>query len=393
MEYITTKEASAKWGISTIRITVLANEGRIPGAQRLGRSWLIPATATKPPELKACHSGSARKKTFENNDFSFPLYHFRPDWSDIKESHLNAQQRGLLQAEAAVLECRFADAYLLLESILRAPDDPVTESGCLLNAGICCIALNRPDDFSRIYLRLQALLSGDVPHRNDLAIIFDCLNTYVATLESIAASDTCNTDIHSQCLPLMCMMTGYTQLAKEAMVPDSADTTMLELMLRLLQNTSAVIIEMLRMYLLGIYSLRGDMAAAKKHAELAVQIAYENKLYFPLVTYYPYNAPLLSPILKQYPKEFRNHCNSLISQYETNSSDFFAAISEHPVISNLNDSDSPYINAVLMGFSNALIAEKLGVSQHTVNRRLTRLCENFGVSSKKELREYLHKYM
>ena len=30
MEYISTKEASAKWGISTTRITILANEGRIP---------------------------------------------------------------------------------------------------------------------------------------------------------------------------------------------------------------------------------------------------------------------------------------------------------------------------------------------------------------------------
>ena len=57
MEYITTKEASEKWGISTTRITILANQGRIPGAQRLGKSWLIPASATKPSTGRTCSFG------------------------------------------------------------------------------------------------------------------------------------------------------------------------------------------------------------------------------------------------------------------------------------------------------------------------------------------------
>lgn len=394
MEYITTKEASAKWGISAIRITVLAKEGRIPGAQRLGRSWLIPAGATKPPELKADHSGLARKEKTETNNFSFPLYHFRPDWSYIKEAQLSEQQQRLLSVESAVLECRFEDAYPLLESILHAPDDIITEIGSLWNAGICCIGLNKPKVFSRIYFRLQMLLSEDFPHRDDLAIILDILKTYVETIGSSAKNSAFNTNIHEQCLPLMCLQNGYALLSKEAMTSNTADTNLLEINLRFLETTSAVIVmEMMHIYLLGIYYLRQDLESAKEHAEAAVRIAFENKFYFPLVTYYRYFTPVLSSILEQYPEEFQNHCRELILQYEKNFTAFFSSINEYAVISKLTDVDYPYVYAVLMDLTNTAIADKLGISLQTVKRRLEGVYEKLGVNNKKELKNYLHNYM
>lgn len=48
MNFITTAEASKKWGISTRRITTLCNEGRVEGAECIGRTWFIPLDATKP---------------------------------------------------------------------------------------------------------------------------------------------------------------------------------------------------------------------------------------------------------------------------------------------------------------------------------------------------------
>lgn len=48
MEYISTKEASLKWGISERRIRVLCSENRIEGAFSLGKIWNIPKNAEKP---------------------------------------------------------------------------------------------------------------------------------------------------------------------------------------------------------------------------------------------------------------------------------------------------------------------------------------------------------
>ena len=48
MEYITVSEAAQKWGVTTRRVQMLCNDGRIKGAVRFGPVWKIPATAVLP---------------------------------------------------------------------------------------------------------------------------------------------------------------------------------------------------------------------------------------------------------------------------------------------------------------------------------------------------------
>ena len=49
---ITVREAALRWGITERRILTLCNEGRIIGAVKEGRSWLIPADAKKPSDRR-----------------------------------------------------------------------------------------------------------------------------------------------------------------------------------------------------------------------------------------------------------------------------------------------------------------------------------------------------
>lgn len=50
MEYLTTVEMSAKWNITSRRIGVLCAEGRVAGAVKKGKTWLIPSDAVKPAD-------------------------------------------------------------------------------------------------------------------------------------------------------------------------------------------------------------------------------------------------------------------------------------------------------------------------------------------------------
>lgn len=52
MEYLTTVEMSEKWNISSRRIGVLCANGRIDGAIKKGKTWLIPADAKKPVDAR-----------------------------------------------------------------------------------------------------------------------------------------------------------------------------------------------------------------------------------------------------------------------------------------------------------------------------------------------------
>ena len=61
MDYMTLKEASEKWGISTRMINYYCTEGRIPGAVKMASDpvavkiatvWLIPKEAEKPVDRR-----------------------------------------------------------------------------------------------------------------------------------------------------------------------------------------------------------------------------------------------------------------------------------------------------------------------------------------------------
>ena len=52
MEYLSISQTAEKWGISTRRIQILCNEGRIPGAMRIGSVWAIPENAEKPKDAR-----------------------------------------------------------------------------------------------------------------------------------------------------------------------------------------------------------------------------------------------------------------------------------------------------------------------------------------------------
>lgn len=52
MDYISIKQLSEKWGISTRRIQILCRDGRIPGAMRIGNTWAVPTDAEKPKDAR-----------------------------------------------------------------------------------------------------------------------------------------------------------------------------------------------------------------------------------------------------------------------------------------------------------------------------------------------------
>jgi len=48
MDYFTSIEMPKVWGISSRREPLLCSEGRVPGAEKKGKTWLIPKDAKKP---------------------------------------------------------------------------------------------------------------------------------------------------------------------------------------------------------------------------------------------------------------------------------------------------------------------------------------------------------
>lgn len=50
MQYLTTAQMAKKWNISQRRVSLYCKDGRIPGAEFKGKTWLIPEKAVKPED-------------------------------------------------------------------------------------------------------------------------------------------------------------------------------------------------------------------------------------------------------------------------------------------------------------------------------------------------------
>ena len=48
MDYMTLKETAEKWNVTPRQVNYLCSAGRIPGAVKLARVWLVPKNADKP---------------------------------------------------------------------------------------------------------------------------------------------------------------------------------------------------------------------------------------------------------------------------------------------------------------------------------------------------------
>ncbi len=50
MNFLTTKEMSEIWNITPRRISLLCSQGRVEGAVKKGKTWLIPEDTKKPED-------------------------------------------------------------------------------------------------------------------------------------------------------------------------------------------------------------------------------------------------------------------------------------------------------------------------------------------------------
>ena len=66
MDFMTIKEASVKWNLTTRRIQTLCATGRIPGTERFGTAWMIPKDAVKPTDARIKNGKYIKNKSDES---------------------------------------------------------------------------------------------------------------------------------------------------------------------------------------------------------------------------------------------------------------------------------------------------------------------------------------
>ena len=142
--YLSIREAAEKWGVSERRINQYCIEGRIPGAQKVGRAWTIPTGARKPEDPRQnrrkaapAMSGSAVGGTLLDHTNFMPLMNtpFQPGHClEAVEAMAAGPQRDIALAEYHYFCGQPEAAVREAEAYLSSPDMGARFSASLLYA-------------------------------------------------------------------------------------------------------------------------------------------------------------------------------------------------------------------------------------------------------------------
>ena len=150
MEYMTVREAAEKWGVSERRINQYCAEGRIPGAERFGGAWAIPAGAEKPGDPRKQKTQTAppsAKQAPELFPGFMPLMNtpFCPGCCKETIARMEAgPKKDIALAEYHYFSGQAEKAMQETEGYLTAADGGIRLSACLIFA-YACLSMGRID--------------------------------------------------------------------------------------------------------------------------------------------------------------------------------------------------------------------------------------------------------
>lgn len=127
MDYISTREAAEKWGVSLRHVQRLLHENRIKGARKYGVSWMIPVSSEKPEDPRKMPADRVAAGTAMRTDGAealFPLLYLRG--GDIAQAYAfckNNTERTLLDAVLAYIRGDARLAYSLALPVYQATND------------------------------------------------------------------------------------------------------------------------------------------------------------------------------------------------------------------------------------------------------------------------------
>ena len=164
--YLSVREAAEKWGVSERRINQYCSEGRIPGAEKIGKSWVIPADADKPGDPRKRKNQSVSHKT-PNVPELFPGFmpllntRFEPGrCMETIEKMKAGPKKDIAMAEYRYFSGQAEKAMQDTEVYLTSTDGAIRLSACWIFA-YSCLTAGRIDHARHALQEIQNTLDAN----------------------------------------------------------------------------------------------------------------------------------------------------------------------------------------------------------------------------------------
>jgi len=406
MDYLKIDEVAAQWGISTRRLQTLCAEGKIGGAVRFGRAWMIPKDAQKPIDGRTKQGRADHSRQLNAN---LPMPRKTPF---LYMTDLYAKPGGAEQAIEALADNHEAQVLFAAEiAYSRGEIDKVYESAnyllqkhsgfyAVLSAGmllaLCAIWRGDLNMWRKAKIHISEAAAKD---DNDREIITLCICAVDSMLYDVKDFPEwfkigCFELLHKDSLPAAKVyyakyiyatahglaaqtyeMEGMKGLSLMGLLPAT-----IEPMISQSMADEAVITEIyLRMICAVAYHYSKNDQQALRHIDKAIALALPDKLYGILAEYCRTLGSLIEMRLKAIDETAWNAVNELSKVYVENWSKLGSRITGRQIIENLSKQNREIARLAAFKLSDAEIAARMNMSIPGVKQAIRTIKQRSGL--------------
>lgn len=405
MKYISVKQASEQWGVSTRRVQDLCNRGKIPGAQRWERTWMLPADTVYPCAREGqTQRPMPRKTPFLNMT---DLYHQPGCARKVAEGLAHQPEaQALFEAEMAYCRGDMSGVYEKAQLFLSQQSDfyAIIAGGMLLS--LCAMWKGDMELFHKAKVHIC-----QAPCHNDLDR--SILELTIAAVD-LSIRDTrafpdwffrgCFSVLPGDAYPaakvyyIKYLMVYAQELAMDKVYMDGVSGMALmktlphivEPFIAQAMVEKTVLVELyLRLMAAVVYHNGGDQARATEHIDKALALALPDRLLGPLAEYRRQLGYLLDDRLALVDPEALKELKRLHKKLHAGWTRLHNEVLQKQVSVELAPREREVARLAAFGCSDGEIAQRLGLSKFTVKSLISMVKNKTGAIKRAELVDFI----
>ena len=403
MNFLKIEEIATKWGISPRAVQLLCKEGKISGATRFGRAWMIPEDAERPIDRRT-REGRVLDEENQPLPRKTPFLcmtdlYSTPGTADEASLSLanHHEAKVLFEAEVAYARGEIDKVYAIASYLLGKHSDfyAVISAGMLLAQ--CAIWRGDLELW-----RAAKMHISEAPARND--VDRDIMLFAICAVDTMLYNVTdfpewfrigCFEPLHKDALPAArvyyakylytaaygvamgeFLLEGMDGLSLMRVLPSA-----IEPMISQARADNSLVCELcLRMNCAAMYHNGGDDEQAIRHIDRAIALALPDKLYGVLSEYCRVMDSLLEQRMMLIAPEAWKEVKALYRVYNEGWSRLSGSVRGKTLVTTLSVKEREVAKLAAFGMSNAQIAEKLHMSVSVVKQSIRVASEKTGMS-------------
>ena len=406
MNMTTVKQAAEKWGVTTRRVQELCKEGKIKGAQRWERTWMVPAHAVLPSTAKGNvpHMPMPKKSPFldmtnlyntagdadglaamlENNPEAFALLEAQLAYRRGEIDKVYDRARYFLSAHSGFYAILGGGMLLALCAIWRGDMELWVEAKRHICSAPCESEVRR----EMISLAL-AIVDSSVYDNKDYPEWFKRGSFEALPPDAHPAAKVFYTKyLYMSAFGIASKQIdfeGIQGLALMRLIPKS-----IEPMISQAVVDKTILPEIfLRLSCAVAYYNSGDREYAIFHMDKAIALALADRLYGVLVEYVRHFDGLLEERIALVDPSAVEKVKELYGVYSVGWSKLSGAVRNRNIAANLTAREREVAKLVTFGFTSKEIASMLYIAESTVKQTVLRVVQKTGVKDRSEFASIL----